>query len=132
MQLCETCRKFNGGCSWTEMEGSTGPVKFQPVEGWTAQETKNGYKICCCPEYVTDCFDKRPRYGPNYIRDRDKALLSFRVSRVESFARKYGIVLPDDSKALMAAMRQGILEIGAPEEAADKARRWLSDNGFGW
>ena len=54
MQLCYSCKKACGGCSWSK--------KFEPVEGWTAVPTiiRNGfrnhqdtqsYKITACPEY---------------------------------------------------------------------------------
>ena len=56
-QLCWTCRKACGGCSWADM--------FEPVSGWTATpvimryKDKNmrdleTYSITACPEYIED------------------------------------------------------------------------------
>lgn len=56
-QLCWTCLKACGGCSWSS--------RFEPVPGWTAvavamryRDGKNRdvqtYSITACPEYVED------------------------------------------------------------------------------
>ena len=49
-QLCWTCQKACGDCSWSSC--------FQPVEGWTAEKvhrkTYDSYRIEKCPEYVAD------------------------------------------------------------------------------
>lgn len=53
-QLCWTCRKACGGCSWSR--------SFVPVRGWTATPShipSNGeyadtYNITECPEYMPD------------------------------------------------------------------------------
>lgn len=49
-QLCWTCQKACGDCSWSSC--------FQPVEGWTAErvhrKTYDSYRITKCPEYVPD------------------------------------------------------------------------------
>lgn len=54
-QLCETCKKANGGCAWSD--------NFKPVKGWTATPTKvcgckcatvESYSIISCPEYEED------------------------------------------------------------------------------
>lgn len=65
-QLCWTCRKACGGCSWS--------ARFQPVPGWTAQHVEaityhgsqqvrsESYDITACPEYVMD--EPRRHTGP--------------------------------------------------------------------
>ena len=49
-QLCWSCQKACGGCSWSSC--------FQPVEGWKAEKvhrkTYDSYRIEKCPEYVSD------------------------------------------------------------------------------
>lgn len=53
-QLCWSCGKACGGCSWSK--------SGKPVEGWEAEESliRNAnqstvsYKIMKCPEYVSD------------------------------------------------------------------------------
>ena len=61
-QLCESCRNYAGGCSWTEI-GHDGRVRFEPVPGWTAvkvpyQGSVNSkgftYQISGCPLYIQD------------------------------------------------------------------------------
>lgn len=61
MQLCETCQKAYGGCSWTEVD-ENGKVKFEPVPGWDAKPTLKigggatytSYDVKSCPLYVQD------------------------------------------------------------------------------
>lgn len=52
-QLCETCKKACGGCSWSD--------RFKPVKGWDAVptiinqgngRTTSSYKIKNCPLYI--------------------------------------------------------------------------------
>lgn len=54
-QLCWTCQRATGGCSWSD--------NLQPVEGWTAKPSiirDSGmveiptYSISDCPLYVQD------------------------------------------------------------------------------
>ena len=59
---CEHCKKYAGGCSWTDLDEKTGRTKFEPVKGWKAKPTRkvsNGqiihsYDIKYCPEFVSD------------------------------------------------------------------------------
>ena len=44
-QLCWTCQKSCGACSWSGC--------FQPVKGWTAEKVHRK-TIENCPEYVPD------------------------------------------------------------------------------
>lgn len=70
-QKCEHCRKFAGGCTWTEVDLETGRVKFIPVPGWTAVESTHRvtegrydttFQIIDCPEFVSDGTEARSRY----------------------------------------------------------------------
>lgn len=53
-QLCWTCKKACGGCSWSR-DG-------EPIKGWTAEKNviplnrkyAETYKVSKCPEYVKD------------------------------------------------------------------------------
>ena len=57
--LCITCLKLcKAGCSWSE--------RFEPVNGWTAQENHQGYLVIACPEYVND------EDGSGRLKDIDK------------------------------------------------------------
>ena len=70
--ICFDCQKACGGCSWSALD-ENGEPKFEPVPGWTAEETivlggyySNGeakhfpsYHITECPEFVRD----EPRTG---------------------------------------------------------------------
>ena len=66
--LCFYCAKATGGCSWTEINlngkgrpenKSWRPIRFKPVEGWTAEakevrvqnNTTRSYKVVECPLY---------------------------------------------------------------------------------
>lgn len=63
--ICITCEKACGGCSWSAVDPRTNKVRFEPVPGWTAKKvllnlgTKHSkttfcetYHITACPEYV--------------------------------------------------------------------------------
>ena len=58
-QLCETCRNYLGGCSWTEV-GKDGRVRFEPVSGWKAEKVRYSgaagftYQISECPLYIKE------------------------------------------------------------------------------
>lgn len=63
MNLCISCQKACGGCSWTAVDPVTKKLRFEPVRGWTAEETvlymgvgryENSYRITACPEFVPD------------------------------------------------------------------------------
>lgn len=66
-QLCWSCAKACGGCSWSRKD------RPEPVPGWTARQkvykadggTRTDgitYKIIKCPEYARDCLDsQKPR-----------------------------------------------------------------------
>lgn len=51
-QLCWTCQKAVGGCSWSD--------EFNPVDGWEAikvnrtESKSSGYYITKCPEFIED------------------------------------------------------------------------------
>lgn len=75
MQPCWSCKKYAGGCSWTEVLDD-GTVRFEPIPGWDAVPTvksgscrgKSGakyaviesYDIRYCPEYEDDGTDNTP------------------------------------------------------------------------
>ena len=45
--LCWGCEKSaTEGCAWAK--------NFDPVEGWEAEESKNGYLVINCPEFVKE------------------------------------------------------------------------------
>lgn len=48
--LCWDCKNSTTyGCDWAR--------EFIPVDGWEATETKNGYLITNCPEFVRDSWE---------------------------------------------------------------------------
>ena len=48
--LCWDCKNSTTyGCDWAR--------EFIPVKGWEATETKNGYLITNCPEFVRDSWE---------------------------------------------------------------------------
>lgn len=64
--ICIDCQKACGGCSWTGVDPVTKKLRFEPVRGWTAEETIirckhrdvrrdiKSYHITACPEFVPD------------------------------------------------------------------------------
>lgn len=64
--ICFDCKKACGGCSWSEIDPNTEKPRFEPVEGWTAEETvlrvyeqdrtrfEKTYHITACPLFERD------------------------------------------------------------------------------
>lgn len=61
--LCWDCKKaMTGGCSWTN------PEKVQPVEGWVAKKSRDGYIVADCPQFERDTYCLgRYRTADDYI-----------------------------------------------------------------
>lgn len=65
--LCWDCKNCGGGCSWSD------PELMKPVEGWAAIETREGYRVCACPEFV------RETYGGGRYRTADDYILALEI-----------------------------------------------------
>ena len=66
--ICFDCKNACGGCSWSEFDPDTGKVRFQPVDGWDAEEVDlnvgssgrgradvvKTYSIKSCPQFEKD------------------------------------------------------------------------------
>ena len=63
--ICITCQKACGDCSWSEVDLETGKIRFEPVPGWKAKKVLlnlggtrkekmvvETYHITYCPEYI--------------------------------------------------------------------------------
>ena len=66
-----------------------------------------------------------------YVKERDKALLSFDIKKMKKFCRKWEIPAPADDVAFYAGMMKAICELNKAT-ALDKARarKWLANNHF--
>ena len=71
--ICFDCKKACGGCSWTEVNPDTGEVRFEPVSGWTAEQTyllvcTHGNKKWVQTFRITACplFDQDDKRKPDY------------------------------------------------------------------
>lgn len=66
--LCWTCKNAYGGCSWTEVEEKKHgrPIRYEPVKGWVAIQTKNecfeSFCVLSCPEYEPDDRREEPQW----------------------------------------------------------------------
>ena len=62
--LCWDCRNSTEkGCSWAAV--------FEPVKGWTAEETKQGYMVKSCPEFNRDSYEG----GAIKVKDYEEVLI---------------------------------------------------------
>lgn len=61
--LCLDCKNALGNCSWSEVDPETGKIRFQPVEGWTAEQVpyrrqdgtyETNYLVVSCPLFEID------------------------------------------------------------------------------
>lgn len=61
--ICWDCKNaMRGGCSWAD------PDCQQPVPGWAAVETDNGFVVHACPKFVRDTYGcGRYRTADDYI-----------------------------------------------------------------
>ncbi len=66
-----------------------------------------------------------------YVKERDKALLSFDVKKMKKLCSKWEIVMPDNDVVLYAGMMKAICELkkATPEQKA-MAQEWLIKNKF--
>ena len=70
--ICISCKKACGGCSWTAVDPITDKLKFEPVPGWTAKEVslnigknKHGKRSFVSTYWITACplFEADERRG---------------------------------------------------------------------
>lgn len=68
----------------------------------------------------------------NFIKQRDKALLSLDEKTILKFMRKFGInEMPNDKIVFWGGVHKAILNINsATKEQKDQNRVWLKENGF--
>ena len=64
--LCWDCaNSVSKGCEWAR--------KLKPVKGWTADETKQGYLVRDCPEFIRDSYEQgQYRTIEEYIEAKNK------------------------------------------------------------
>lgn len=96
-QKCSTCKKYAGGCNWTDYDPETGRTKFQPVEGWHAVPTKiiscgeviDSFHIIDCPEHEPDGSEKRKMELSSSLKwDIEKFLLCVHAGMTENEIRR--------------------------------------------
>ena len=63
--------------------------------------------------------------------ERNAALLSLDRAKIEAYAVKYNVKLPDDEQAFWAGVHKARLDIfDIPEDEKTVSRQWLRENGF--
>lgn len=66
-----------------------------------------------------------------FAKERDKAILSMDKKRILSFAKKYGILLPNGEGEFWAGIHKAVMYLGsATTEQKQKSKSWLLDHGF--
>ena len=66
-----------------------------------------------------------------YVKERDKALLSFDFKKMKKLCKKWEIPAPADDVAFYAGMMKTICELNKATELDKKrARKWLVNNHF--
>ena len=70
-----------------------------------------------------------------YVKDRDKAILSFDIDEMKKFCKKYEDVLtyiPPDDDVLYAGFMKCVTDIrAATPEQKKRAADWLTEHGYG-
>jgi hypothetical protein len=66
-----------------------------------------------------------------YVKERDKALLSFDVKKMKKLCKKWEIPAPADDLVFYAGMMKAICELNkATLLDKTRAKKWLINNGF--
>lgn len=72
----------------------------------------------------------------NFIKERNKALLSLNKKRIIDYMKKYGISIPQDEKIFWAGVHKAICSLYLVDENEisleqyTKSANWLKLNGF--
>ena len=66
--ICWSCQRAAGGCSWSGLDPKTLEPAFQPVPGWTAERVP--YIIHGCKPDTTYCITTCPLYLPDPPREK--------------------------------------------------------------
>ena len=98
-QLCWTCARACGGCSWS--------AEFKPVRGWKAKKTilyndrgaynshtVKSYNIKECPMYKPDTQTKRKRKAQKFVKKRENPFV------IKGTARERILQMPDIDERL--------------------------------
>ena len=102
--ICIDCKKACGGCSWTEWDAEKRGVRFEPVEGWTAEEvdllsyifrgkryTTKTYHVMACPlferddERMSDQRELSPEQSKYFLENIRKVLRRWANEEYEAF-----------------------------------------------
>lgn len=66
-----------------------------------------------------------------FNQDRDEALLSLDRAKIEAFASRYGISMPEDDDTFWGGIHKARLHANAlSEEEKEQSRQWLRKEGF--
>lgn len=66
-----------------------------------------------------------------FVVERNAALRSLDRSKIEAYARKHGVGLPQDEMTFWAGIHKARLQITSfTEEEREVSRRWLKEHGF--
>ena len=66
-----------------------------------------------------------------FVRDRDKALLSLDKEKIIAYCNKYGVPIPDKEIVFWAGVHKGIVAMNASTaEQKFNSAMWLIENGF--
>lgn len=64
----------------------------------------------------------------DFIKERNEALLSLDRQKIERYAEKYKVALPENEEVFWMAVHKCICQI-FPEEVSRKSAEWLRDHG---
>ena len=66
-----------------------------------------------------------------FVEERNKAILSLDREKIEKYAKKYGVKLPDDETIFWAGVHKAVIGISsATEQQKESSKKWLIEHGF--
>ena len=66
-----------------------------------------------------------------FIRERDKALLSLDKEKIVAYCKKYGVPIPENELVFWAGVHKGIVSLNASTaEQKCNSAMWLVEHGF--
>jgi hypothetical protein len=68
---------------------------------------------------------------PEFVQDRNIALLSLDREKILAYCRKYGVNIAGDGEVFWAAVHKARMGVrGFPESEKQISREWLNKNGY--
>jgi len=120
--LCFTCRyACSTRCSWA--------WEFTPVEGWTAVETRKGYDVYECPNYVPGRGLSRRPSDEGYMKLLQAAAYQMRDDYIHGRDKGNQVTAGDKRYSTMTARERLVYNAEVRRDNRKSIEKWLLGDG---